>query len=425
MKALVTHDEIAPHHRAEPLARPERCGMFVESTSDPTAYFRDLVVPAAVDLADSHIDCSRAEMFVRVNIKLAVLTLCDAQASFFRLILLRCSRLIWTGTYSLFAFVAISPHLQAEAQESLEAEPAVARSASRDLSNDYSTIFQLNDNVGLTLHQLDSAHSHPYIFASSVHDAKENAAEKENGDDKDEKEEDQVTPIVEELFLGKVVYPQEKDEVQLTLGYFDGVEAVGNSELLFEIEYGITDRFQIAFEVPIESVKDETPFEGVRNLGFELYYNFYNERSTGRAYGVGFEFGLPVDAAAGESRAVAYEPFFVAYQEYNDFALNLSAALEIDDPFAAGTTKTTEDLAFGLIGKAGYIVPLLELRAEIAPDETPVLLAPGFYVKSFIKPFDVAVSFPIGLNHDAPDFGVYFLAVVEFEAHEIRSGKLK
>src|SRR6185295_8110027 len=101
-----------------------------------------------------------------------------------------------------------------------------------------------------------------------VNQVKVSAAEEGDEDEKDkddEEEEDQVPPIIEELFLGKIVYPQEKDEVQLTFGYFDGVEAVGNSELLFEIEYGITDRFQIGFEVPIESVNEETPFKGVRN----------------------------------------------------------------------------------------------------------------------------------------------------------------
>ena len=309
------------------------------------------------------------------------------------------------------------------AQESSATRPAIARSALRDLSNDYSTTFQLDDTGGLNSHQLDSAQSSSATSASTVDDLNGNAGEEGNGDDKDEddnEDEDQVTSIIEELFLGKVVYPQDKDELQLTFGYFDGVGAAGNSELLFEIEYGITDRFQIGFEVPIESVKEERPFEGVRNLGFELYYNFYNERSTGRAYGVGLEFGVPVDAAAGESRAHVYEPFFVAYQEYRDFALNISAALEIEDPFAAGATETAGDIAFGLIGKAGNIVPLLELQVEIASDETPVLLAPGFYVSSFIKPFDVAVSFPIGLNDDAPDFAVFFLAIVEFEAAAIQ-----
>ena len=243
------------------------------------------------------------------------------------------------------------------------------------------------------------------------------AEDGEDEEDEEEEEEDQVTPIIEELFLGTVVYPQEQDEVQLTFGYFEGLQTLGNSELLFEVEYGITDRLQIGFGVPVESAENDEPFTGVRNLDLELYYNFYNEPKTGRAYGVGFEFGLPVDAAAGESRTCVYEPFFVAYQEYCDFALNISAALEIEDPFADDdATETAGDIAFGIIGKAGDYVPLLELQVEIASQETPVLLAPGLYMSSFIKPFDVAVSFPIGLNDDAPDFAVFFLAVVEFEA---------
>ena len=289
----------------------------------------------------------------------------------------------------------------------------------RDLSGDDSTQFQLDDRFALNSHRLDSAPPYSFNSAPTGTEAKRIKIDGGKDDDKDddeEEEDDQITPIIEELFLGRIIYPQEKDEVQLTFGYFNGVEAATNSESLFEFEYGITDRFQIGFEIPIESTREEVPFEGVRNLGFELYYNFYSDRNTGRAYGVGCEFGVPIDAAAGEPRVYVYEPFFVAYQEYCDFALNLSAALEIEDPIAIESTETVGDFAVGIIGKAENIVPLLELRVEIASEETPVLLAPGFYAKSFIKPFDVAVSFPIGLNDNAPDFAVYFLAIVEFEA---------
>lgn len=251
-------------------------------------------------------------------------------------------------------------------------------------------------------------------------DDRDEPDEDDGEDNEDEEDDTQVTPIVEELFLGFIVYPQEKDEVQLTFGYFDGIEAVGNTRTAFEIEYGITDRFQIGLEVPVESVEEEEPFNGVRNLGLELYYNFYNDRHSGRAYGVGFEFGLPVDSPSGESRAYVYEPFAVAYQEFRSFALNLSGAVEIEDPLDPdGATETAGELAIGLIGKAPRIVPLLEWSVEIAPGETPVLLAPGLYCRRCCGPVDCAVSFPIGLNDEAPDFAVFFFAVVEFEARAI------
>jgi hypothetical protein len=426
MKACAAHIEVTSRRRTEPYAHAERGSAVVVRASKPPADFPDLLLSDAIDLDDSNKDRSRAHVCLRTDIKHTTSTLCGPKACLLRLFLRRWICLFKTGTNSLIAVVAISTHSEATAQDFLEARPGIARRASRDLPNNYSTTFQLDDRGALNSHRLNSAPLSSSTSASTVNDAKGITDDGDDDDDRDdeneeeEDDEDQVTPIIEELFLGKIVYPQEKDEVQLTFGYFDGVEATANSETIFEIEYGITDRFQIGFEVPIESAEEEEPFEGVRNLNFELYYNFYNERSTGRAYGIGCEFGVPIDAAAGESRAYVYEPFFIAYQEYGDYALNLSAALEIEDPLAVEATETVGDVAFGIIGKAENIVPLLELRVEIASDETPVLLAPGFYAKSFIKPFDVAVSFPIGLNDDAPDFAVFFLAVVEFEASAIQ-----
>ncbi len=235
-----------------------------------------------------------------------------------------------------------------------------------------------------------------------------------------EEDENEIEPIVEELFLGTIVYPQEQNEVQLTFGYFDGVEAAENSETLFEIEYGLTDRLQIGFEVPNESVEDDEPFDGVRHLGLELYYNFYSNPYTRRAYGAGFEVGFPIDSAEDEPQTYLYEPFVVAYQEYRECAVNLSAGLEIEAPHESDEpTETAGEVALGIIGNPGPIVPLLELHVEIEADETPVRLAPGLYFGTFLEPIELAVSFPIGLNSDAPDFAVFFLAIVEFEANDM------
>jgi hypothetical protein len=356
----------------------------------------------------------------------AVPTFCIAEANFLRRILPRRFRLFQTGACVLTVIVALIPHLGAAAHERTELSAEHALFTARELPNE-SAGFPLEDMGDLNSQRLDSTHL--FLAASGGNHAEKNADEEkkeQKDDEEDEKDEDQITPIIQELFLGTIVYPQEKGEVQLTLGYFDGVEAVGNSETFLEIEYGITDRFKFTFDIAAESIEGDVRFEGVRNLGLQVYYNFYNDRRTCRAYGVGFEFGLPVDSAAGESRTYAYKPFFVGYQEYREFAVNLSAAFEFKDPSAANeTTATAGEVSLGIFRCSEYVVPMLELQVEIAEEGTPARLAPGFYFKSFVEPVDVAVSFPIGLNNDAPDFGVYFLAIVEFEARKLRSGNFK
>lgn len=242
-------------------------------------------------------------------------------------------------------------------------------------------------------------------------DADDEGEDESNEDDDD----DGMERYMEELFLGRVVYPQDKGEVQITEGYFKGVESVSDAVLFTEVEYGITDRFQLSLEVPVEFNPGES-FDGVRALGVEAYWNFYSDRATGRALGAGFEVGAPLDAPEDEPRQVIYEPFFIAYQDFGGVAANFSAAVEIEDPVSGDErAETTGELAAAVFGAVGPFVPMLECQVEIGPEETPARLAPGLYVRRFWNAVDVGASLPVGLNRDAPEIGVFMFAIVEFE----------
>jgi opacity protein-like surface antigen len=260
----------------------------------------------------------------------------------------------------------------------------------------------------------------PLDSASHSRTLTRDAVETANADDKDEDEDEQVTPYIEELFLGKIVYPQEAGEVQLTGGYFHGDEVSENSSFLFEVEYGITDQLQIGAEAATHFEPDES-FQDLQQCSVGVYYNFYNDRQTGGAYGLGFEFGLPVDATGDEPRACVYEPFFVAYQDYRSFAVNLSAALEIADPVARGEeTDVAGDVTLAVFRRVGRIATILETNVGFDSEESPVRLAPGLYWRPFDVPLDLAVSLPVGLNHDAPNLGVFVLMIFEFPASALK-----
>lgn len=234
--------------------------------------------------------------------------------------------------------------------------------------------------------------------------------------DESDEDSDQFEPYLEEIFLGFVIYPQEQGEVQLTWGYFDHVETDHDSLFLFEVEYGITDRLQIGVALPADFMPEES-FDGVRHVGVELYWNFYSNPNTGRGYGVGFELGLPTDAPTGDSRTYVYEPFAVAYQDFQSFAVNISGALEVEDALdPSEPTETSGELAAAVFGPVGNFTPMLELGVEIEADETPIRLAPGLYWSPCDKPVDFAIAFPIGLNRDAPDLGIFLLAIIEFDS---------
>ena len=65
-----------------------------------------------------------------------------------------------------------------------------------------------------------------------------------------QKSRDKIVPQpIQELFQSNLVYPQEKDEIQLTLfPSFRKNQSTQKTRTLFEVEYGITDALQVIFE---------------------------------------------------------------------------------------------------------------------------------------------------------------------------------
>jgi hypothetical protein len=55
---------------------------------------------------------------------------------------------------------------------------------------------------------------------------------------------------------------------------------------------------------------------------------------------------------------------------------------------------------------------------EIAAGQTAVRLAPGLYCHRFYRTMDIALSVPIGLDGDAPNLGVFLMAIVELGPDE-------
>lgn len=228
------------------------------------------------------------------------------------------------------------------------------------------------------------------------------------GDDADE----MIEQIVQELFRGTVVYPQEKGEWQITSGYSHGSKVRDDGIIPIEVEYGITDRLQLGIEAPVNlfsSVSDN--IEGVEHLGIEIYSNFYSNAATGTALGLGYGIGIPTQKAKGDPNSYVHETTFVAYQEIGQTAVNFSGVVEVED--SSVETNVEGELALGVFRELGAFVPMLEWSIEIEEDEIPTVLAPGLFWKSG-QGFEVGASLPIGLNDDAPDIGAGLLFIYEF-----------
>ena len=240
-----------------------------------------------------------------------------------------------------------------------------------------------------------------------------------------EQGESKVEAFVEEVFLGEVVYPQDQGECQFTTGYLLankgndflwGSKGDDDFEIPVVLEYGLTDYLQVAAIAPVNFLRTgSAETEGVGNVELDLYYNFFNDRRSGRAYGFGFAVGLPTATSEIGEKAILYEPYFIAYQQLgSSFALNFSAGIEIEDPLSHDDETEVEGaLAFALMKKYDSFVFLTEIGAEIESDDTLLRLAPGLFWQPRDN-FELGVSLPIGLTSDTPDLGVFVLMNIEF-----------
>lgn len=233
-------------------------------------------------------------------------------------------------------------------------------------------------------------------------------ADDDQADDHDE----MIYQIVQELFLGTIVYAQEKNEWQFNAGYFQGNEFPSDAHVPLEIEYGITDRFQIGMEFPLEVASPVDDFQsGVSAVEWGVYYNPVNDPVHRWAVGIGYDVAVATSLDDEGNRLWVHEPYLVGYQEIGEVALNLSGRLEI-----ATTGDETEiggELALGMFREFGNWVPMLELANQWEEGQTQLVMAPGLFWKPR-RSIQLGASLPIGLNDEAPALGAFALLVLEY-----------
>lgn len=230
----------------------------------------------------------------------------------------------------------------------------------------------------------------------------------------------QVDERLQELFLGEVVYPQSAGEFQFSVGHFWNGHRDDSSSLPVLMEYGITDRLQVGVLLPTDFDRSDRPdlCDGLGNVEFEVYWNFLNDAESGWAAGMGFGYALfEAMDAAGED-AHGYEPFFVVYRDFGCDAVNLSAAVEIENPRDPGEEQETSggvDVAYIHPLDNLPLTTLIELGTKIEADDTQVRLAPGAYFSPEDSNWELGCSLPIGLDGESPELGVFVLFTLELD----------
>jgi hypothetical protein len=227
--------------------------------------------------------------------------------------------------------------------------------------------------------------------------------------------ESRIKDVFQDLFLGELVYPQDRGSLQFSTGLYWANEGKDDFELPLVFQYGITDYFQIGALLPVDFARTgPLDAEGLGSVEFEAYYNYFNDPRSGRAYGVGFGVALPTATPEVSDRSFVYSPFFVAYREFDALHVNVSAGIEIED-YLSDRKKTDVggNVEAAVFEQFGQFIPVVEIGLDDDPDGTFLRLAPELIWQPRAN-VEWGVALPIGLTEDTPALGVYTLLTIEF-----------
>jgi hypothetical protein len=233
-----------------------------------------------------------------------------------------------------------------------------------------------------------------------------------------EEPDDDVEEVIQELFLGETVYAQDRLELQLTSALsFVHTPAGGAFIAAPFFELGLTERFQIGAELPIESAPLQGEGEGdggralgVGNVSVGALFNAYNSRKRGFALSFALEGSFPAASGSVGEPAWGVEPVIIAYKALGPVHMNLALAAEVEIP--TGDDEDVElspSAALGLFLPVGPVVPTLELL--VTPLSSPALTAAAGALVHPSPALEIGLALMAGL--DEPSFGASLMATWE------------
>ena len=188
-----------------------------------------------------------------------------------------------------------------------------------------------------------------------------------------------VEEVMQELFIGEMVYAQEQWELQATAAA--AWTHRDNSDVLeapLTLELGLTDRLQIAVEAPLLHERDgDRGQTGLGNLAGSVLYNVLADGTTGRAVSFGIEGAAPAASDDVGEQAVVLEPFVIGYLASGALAVNASLAMEIAFSTQRQDTELGMELVLAALFPRGALVPSVEAGVTVDDGQASFLLVPG------------------------------------------------
>lgn len=231
---------------------------------------------------------------------------------------------------------------------------------------------------------------------------------------------------VQDVFQTELVYPQEKNEVQLTFyPAFRNNSQTDQLNLPLLLEYGLTDRWQIELSWNVFQSRfpaNGHPVSRIGNLEVGTQYSFMNINNSRFHAALGMEVEIPLNNPKG------YEESQWEYEPYISLALDLPSLnhaqlfAQTGIGFIQNKTEDEETEGNELQVNGGFFVPFnkIVLTSELSwwtnkwdgGEENQLYLTPGA-IFNLPGSWETGLGIPVGLNKQSDKFMI--LAILTFE----------
>ena len=247
------------------------------------------------------------------------------------------------------------------------------------------------------------------------------------------KNSDRIVPQpIQEMFQSNLVYPQEKDEIQLTLfPSFNKNHSGQKARTLFEIEYGITDAFQVIFEwdgLLYQNLRNAPTNAGPGNIEVGAQYSWMGlgDGNTHFSFGNLIEFPVGPVANGLTEGFIEVQPFIVLARDFpklNQSQIFLNFGFNWVDQIR-NVPESTEPEADSISWNIGAFSPIGFWRATLeingsnnkwdGGNQNDIYITPGTIYK-LSKEWEIGIATPIGATNTSDDYRVVGYLMWEFE----------
>jgi hypothetical protein len=247
------------------------------------------------------------------------------------------------------------------------------------------------------------------------------------------KSSDKVVPQpIQEMFQSNLVYPQEKDEIQFTLFPSFSKNLSGQkARTLFEVEYGITDAFQVIFEwdgLLFQNPVTGPTIAGPGNIEVGAQYSWMALGDGNTHFSFGNLIELPVGPVANglTDGFIEVQPFIVLardFPELNQSQIFLEFGFDWVDQ-VRNVPESSEPEVDSISWNVGAFFPIGFWRATLeingsnnkwdGGSRNDIYITPGTIYK-LSKEWEIGIAAPIGATKTSDDYRVVGYLMWEFE----------